>query len=123
MKKKLTTLLNRYKSWNWEKLVDLATVGNHQTIKLVVSTAPLNIHQIDARQKGKSALPVEKLGADHWGPTPNGKHILAVIDMLSKYPEVAITKDTSAEENIIALDEILSRHGFCDTLRTDNGPP
>ena len=114
MKKKLTTLLNRYKSWNWEKLVDLATVGNHQTIKLVVSTAPLNIHQIDARQKGKSALPVEKLGADHWGPTPDG---------LSKYPEVAITKDTSAEENIIALDEILSRHGFCDTLRTDNGPP
>ena len=67
--------------------------------------------------------PWEKLGADHWGPTPDGKHILAVIDMLSKYPEVAITKDTSAEENIVALDEILSRHGFCDTLRTDNGPP
>ena len=67
--------------------------------------------------------PWEKLGADHWGPTPDGKYILAVVDMLSKYPEVAITKDTSAEENITALDEILSRHGFCDTLRTDNGPP
>ena len=32
-------------------------------------------------------------------------------------------EDTSAEENNVALYEILTGHGFCDTLRTDNGPP
>ena len=26
------------------------------------------------------------LAADHWGPTPEGKHVLLIIDKLSRYP-------------------------------------
>ena len=62
-------------------------------------------------------LPWQKLGADHWGPTPD------VIDMLSRYPEVSVVNSTNADSNIKALDDIFSRHGFPETPRTDNGPP
>ena len=65
----------------------------------------------------------EKLDADHWGPTPDNKYLLVVIDELSRYPEVEIVKGTSSDANIKAFDNIFARHGFCDTLKTDNGPP
>ena len=32
-------------------------------------------------------------------------------------------RGTSAEANISAFDSVFSRHGFCKTLTTDNGPP
>ena len=69
------------------------------------------------------AKPWENLAADHWGPTGDGLHLLAVIDETTKYPEVAIVKGTSAEANIEAFDNIFSRHGFCNILKTDGGPP
>ena len=67
--------------------------------------------------------PWQKLGADHWGPTPDGKYLIVVIDRLSKYPEVEIVNSTNADTNVKVLDDIFSRHGFPQTLRTDNGPP
>lgn len=67
--------------------------------------------------------PWEKLAADHWGPLPDGKYLLVVIDEFSKYPEVAVVKGTSAQANIPALDEMFARHGFCRRLKTDGGPP
>ena len=54
------------------------------------------------------AKPWENLAADHWGPTGDGLHLLAVIDETTKYPEVAIVKGTSAEANIEAFDNIFS---------------
>ena len=48
--------------------------------------------------------------ADHWGPT-------------SRYAEVSVVNSTNADSNIKPLDDILSRHGFPETMRTDNGPP
>ena len=68
-------------------------------------------------------LPWEKLSADHWGPLPDGKYLLVLIDELSRYPEVAIVKGTSADANIPAMDDIFARHGFCKRLKTDGGPP
>ena len=59
---------------------------------------------------------------DHWGPTPEGKYLLVIIDRLSRYSEVKIVNGTSAEANIEAFDEIFSRNGYCETLLTDNGP-
>ena len=67
--------------------------------------------------------PWQKLAADHWGPTADGKYLLVIVDELSRYPEVAIVNSTSADDNIEAFDSILSRHGFCESLKTDNGPP
>ena len=65
----------------------------------------------------------ERLAADYWGPTSDGKYLLVVIDELSRYPEVAIVSSTGADANIAALDEIFARHGFCKILKSDNGPP
>ena len=67
--------------------------------------------------------PWSSLGADHWGPTPDGKHILVVIDELTRYPEVAVVSSTSADANIEAFDNIFCRHGYPDKLKTDGGPP
>ena len=33
--------------------------------------------------------------ADHWGPTPDHRHILAIIDALTRYPEVVTVKSYS----------------------------
>ena len=65
----------------------------------------------------------EDLAADHWGPTPLSTYMLVIIDKLSRYPEVIEVKSTSAQANIAAFDSVFSRHGFCKTLTTDNGPP
>ena len=65
----------------------------------------------------------QKLSADHWGPTADGYYLLVVIDELSRYPEVAVVKGTGAEQNIEAFESIFSRHGYCERLKTDNGPP
>ena len=67
--------------------------------------------------------PWSKLDADHWGPTPDGKHILVVIDELTRFPEVAVVSSTSADANIEAFDDIFCRHGYPDDLKTDGGPP
>ena len=63
------------------------------------------------------------LAADHWGPTPEGKYILGVIDKLSRFPEIMVVRGTDAESNIEALDNIFTRYGYCETLQTDGGPP
>ena len=47
--------------------------------------------------------PWSRLYADHWGPTQDGHCILVVIDGLTRYPEVAVVKGTSAEDNIQAF--------------------
>ena len=48
---------------------------------------------------------------------------MVVIENLSRYPEVAVVRGTGAEDNIEAFDNIFTRHGYCKTLKTDNGPP
>lgn len=68
-------------------------------------------------------LPFEKVAADHWGPTPEGKHVIVVIDLLTRYPEVEVVKGTSAEDNIHCLDTIFARHSNPKLLLTDGGPP
>lgn len=67
--------------------------------------------------------PWQKLAADHWGPTVDGKYLLVVVDELSRYPEVAIVNSTGADANIEAFDNIFTRHGYCESLKTDSGPP
>ena len=60
---------------------------------------------------------------DHWGPTPDKRHILVLIDALTKYPEVISVTGTSAEENIHGFAEAFARHGVPHKLRSDKGPP
>ena len=55
--------------------------------------------------------PLSMLYADHCGPSQDGQHILVVIDGLTRYPKVVVSKSTSADDNILAFAEIFSRHG------------
>ena len=67
--------------------------------------------------------PMERQSGDHWGPTPDGSYVLVVMDLLTRFPEVAVVRGTSAEANIHALDTIFSRHSPPKVFLTDNGPP
>ena len=69
------------------------------------------------------ATPWTNLAADHWGPTPDGKHLLLVIDELTRYPELEVVSGTSVDANIEAFDTMFCRHGYPETLKTDGGPP
>jgi hypothetical protein len=68
-------------------------------------------------------LPFDRCAADHWGPTPDGKYVLVLIDLLTRFPEVEVVEGTSAEQNIHALDSIFARHSIPKVLLTDGGPP
>ena len=87
------------------------TEGKHHADKLHPSEPPEGVW--------------EKVGADHWGPLPDGsqRYILAMQDYLTKYPEAVITRNTAAKDNIRALEEIFGRHGYPKEMVTDNGPP
>jgi hypothetical protein len=67
--------------------------------------------------------PWYRLSCDHWGPTRDGKHILVIIDNLTRYPEAIVVNGTGAEDNIHAFSEVFSRHGYPKIVHTDNGPP
>ena len=58
------------------------------------------------------AEPCDKLYCDHWGPTRDKKHILVVMEALTHYPKMVVMQGTQVEDNIHALSEIFSRHGF-----------
>ena len=67
--------------------------------------------------------PWSRLYLDHWGPTQDGHHILVIVDGLTRYPEVAMVRGTSAEDNIQAFSDVFSRHGISRRLHSDNGAP
>ena len=67
--------------------------------------------------------PWSRLYVDHWGPTQDGHHILVIVDGLTRYPEVAVVRGTSAEDIIHAFAEVFSRHGVTRKLHSDNGAP
>ena len=68
--------------------------------------------------------PWYRLACDHWGPNPlDGKHIIVLIDALTRYAEVLVVQGTSAEDNIHAFSEVFARHGYPRVLHSDNGAP
>ena len=67
--------------------------------------------------------PWQKVAVDHWGPTPDGKYLLVLVDLLTRYPEVEVVKGTGVKDNIHAFDQVFSRHGFPRVLFSDNGAP
>ena len=86
-------------------------------------------HKEDAQRSTQThqgkvpTLPWQKIAVDHWGPTRDNKHLLVMVDVLSRYPEVEVVKGTSSHDNIVAFDNIFCRHGFPDVVYSDNGAP
>lgn len=67
--------------------------------------------------------PWVEVAVDFAGPFPSGEYALVAIDEYSRFPEVEIISSTSAKVVIPRLDAIFARHGFPETVKSDNGPP
>ncbi|XP_053606236.1 uncharacterized protein K02A2.6-like [Plodia interpunctella] len=64
----------------------------------------------------------ELVGIDYMGPLPSGHYLLVVVDYYSRYFEVEILKNQTAETTIKTLEEIICREGLMDEIVCDNGP-
>ena len=62
------------------------------------------------------------LSADLLGPLPNGQSIIVMVDYYSRYFECAFLNGTKSENVIEFMDTVFTRFGYCDSIRTDNGP-
>ena len=65
----------------------------------------------------------EDVSVDLFGPMPNGKHVVAVLDKTSRYPAAKVVDNTSAKMVTTALSGIYADYGQPGTHQTDNGPP
>ncbi|CAG2247242.1 unnamed protein product [Mytilus edulis] len=67
--------------------------------------------------------PWEQISADFLGPLPSGEYLFTVVDYYSRWLEVTImSKSTSADRVIDALDKMFTIHGLPISIATDNGP-
>ncbi len=67
--------------------------------------------------------PWEFLCMDFFGPLPNGKELLVLMDEFSRLPIVEEIKTTASDHVIPVLDSIFSLLGIPVEVKTDNGPP
>lgn len=67
------------------------------------------------------ALPWQRLHVDFAGPV-QGKMLMVVIDAHSKWPEIFVMENTTAEETVCMLRSLFARMGLPDQLVSDNGP-
>ena len=67
--------------------------------------------------------PWQKIAADFKGPLPNGKYMLVMIDLYSRFPMVEFVSSTSAAAVIPVFDKVFAEHGIPLSVVTDNGPP
>lgn len=66
--------------------------------------------------------PWTDVAIDFLGPLPSGHYLLVLVDYFSRFTEVIIMKQITAELTVNALFETFSRFGIPETLRSDNGP-
>ncbi|UYV83953.1 K02A2.6-like [Cordylochernes scorpioides] len=64
--------------------------------------------------------PWQKVGMDLF--YLNGRWYLIVCDYYSRYPEISLLQNLTAQEVIGRLKSIFARHGTPETVRSDNGP-
>ena len=50
-------------------------------------------------------------------------HVLIVIDLYSRWPEVGMTKSTSMDKLYLLLDRSFGVHGMPESITHDSGPP
>ena len=67
--------------------------------------------------------PWRNLCADFWGPTPDGKYVLVIVNEYSRYPVVDIINSTAGSTVMPVFDKYFSMFGIPEVLKMDNGPP
>ncbi|XP_055906626.1 uncharacterized protein K02A2.6-like [Eupeodes corollae] len=64
--------------------------------------------------------PWKRLHLDYAGPI-EGNYFLILVDALSKWPEIVVTKSITTQRTLEILSEIFSRFGLPKTIVSDNG--
>ena len=67
--------------------------------------------------------PWENVSIDLFGPMPDHKHVVVVLDSASRFPAAKIVPNTSTKPVLKAIDDIYTDYGQPLSHRTDNGPP
>ena len=70
-----------------------------------------------------SKVPWVNLAMDFYGPLPNGKELMVVMDETSKNPYFEEVKSTASEHVCPMLEKLFAFVGVPKVLKTDNGPP
>ena len=65
----------------------------------------------------------EEISVDFYGPLQNGKKLLSIIDLYSRFPFIEIMKTTTAVKVIERLENVFAIYGYPEKLRHDKGPP
>ncbi|VDI17946.1 Hypothetical predicted protein [Mytilus galloprovincialis] len=69
------------------------------------------------------SIPWEQISADFLRPLPSGEYVFTVVDFFSRWLEVTImSKSTSADRIVDALDNMFTIHGLHISIATDYGP-
>ena len=58
-----------------------------------------------------------------FGPMPDGKHVVVVLDKTSRFPAAKIVQITAAPTVTRALSDVYASYGQPHSHQTDNGPP
>lgn len=66
--------------------------------------------------------PWADLAVDFVGPLPSAHNLLVIIDYFSRFAEVIIMKQITANLTVRALHETFCRFGMPESIKTDNGP-
>ena len=101
---------------DFQRLIQYIHEGKEQAAVSQKPRSPLQMTETQSK-------PWENVAADFCGPYPSGELILVVIDERTRYPEVEIVNNTSAESTIIAMEKMFATHGYPEKLKSDNGPP
>lgn len=72
------------------------------------------------RRRQLPSKPWIDVAIDFMGPLPSGENLLVVVDYFSRYKEVEIMRQITAEEAITRLHRIFTRLGFPVTITLDN---
>lgn len=67
--------------------------------------------------------PWEDVFIDLFGPMPDHRHVLVVLDNYSRFPAAKIVPTTATKPVLKALEDIYTDLGTPERHRTDNGPP
>ena len=64
----------------------------------------------------------QDVSIDLFGPMPDQKHVLVVLDKMSRFPAAKVLPSTAKKPVIKALSDIYTSFGQLESHQTDNGP-
>ncbi|XP_065198369.1 uncharacterized protein K02A2.6-like [Sycon ciliatum] len=109
------------KVW-WPNMATEAEALCRQCIacQATLSTTPLRPESVPTPP---STTPWQRVFVDLYGPMPNGQHLLATIDQLTRYPVINVFSTTPTTAGVVkALRSTFSMFGLPEELVSDNGP-